>query len=233
MRKILVGLLLVFGISSYGQSVTGTSGLIHIPSARMLEDGQLVLGAAYIPKPYFQRYGRSVNPGLNTYITYGILPYVEVMFRYTHELNEPTMKNGLPNYFPDRMFSIRFRIINEKQIIPSIVIGFEDISALIGNTCLGCSLYNKNYLVISKSIDLFEGVIDLSLGHYFDLHKSLNNPIGLFYGGEFRHKKFSILVEFDSEKINTGVKYNLFPKINIMYGSFGLEKNSLTLNYIF
>ena len=77
MRKILVGLMLVFGISSYGQSVTGTSGLIHIPSARMLEDGQLVLGAAYIPKPYFFRYEKGINPGVNSYLTYSILPFVE------------------------------------------------------------------------------------------------------------------------------------------------------------
>ena len=64
-KLILIVLLLVGGVVS-GQSVTGTSGLIHIPSARMLEDGQLVLGAAYIPKPYFQRYERRLNPGLNT-----------------------------------------------------------------------------------------------------------------------------------------------------------------------
>ena len=52
-KLILIVLLLVGGVVS-GQSVTGTSGLIHIPSARMLEDGQLVIGAAFIPKPYFQ-----------------------------------------------------------------------------------------------------------------------------------------------------------------------------------
>ena len=49
-KLILIVLLLVGGVAS-GQSVTGTSGLIHIPSARMLEDGQLVIGAAFIPKP--------------------------------------------------------------------------------------------------------------------------------------------------------------------------------------
>ena len=53
-KLILIVLLLVGGVAS-GQSVTGTSGLIHISSARMLEDGQLVIGAAFIPKPYFGR----------------------------------------------------------------------------------------------------------------------------------------------------------------------------------
>ena len=87
-KLILIVLLLVGGVVS-GQSVTGTSGLIHIPSARMLEDGQLVIGAAFIPKPYFQRYERRLNPGLNTYVTYALFPFMEVMFRYTHELNVP------------------------------------------------------------------------------------------------------------------------------------------------
>ena len=84
----------------------------------MLEDGQLVLGAAYIPKPYFQRYGRRNNPGLNTYITYGILPFVEVMFRFTHELNMPV--NTTTRYFPDRMLTIRARLLNEKKYLQQL-----------------------------------------------------------------------------------------------------------------
>ena len=120
-KLILIVLLLVGGVVS-GQSVTGTSGLIHIPSARMLEDGQLVIGAAYIPKPYFTYSARYIipienrmnnNPGLNTYITYGILPFVELMFRYTHELNVPVTPEN--KYFPDRMFSARVRILNEEK----------------------------------------------------------------------------------------------------------------------
>jgi len=43
MRKIVDIVFLVASGVVTGQSVTGTSGLIHIPSARMLEDGQLVL----------------------------------------------------------------------------------------------------------------------------------------------------------------------------------------------
>ena len=95
-KLILIVLLLVGGVVS-GQSVTGTSGLIHIPSARMLEDGQLVIGAAFIPKPYFQNgMKRRLNPGLNTYVTYALFPFMEVMFRYTHELNVPvTMETSI------------------------------------------------------------------------------------------------------------------------------------------
>ena len=51
MIRTLVFLLISSSI--YSQSFNGTSGLIHIPSARIIEDGKLVIGAAYIPKPYF------------------------------------------------------------------------------------------------------------------------------------------------------------------------------------
>ena len=33
-----------------------------------------MIGAAFIPKPYFQRYERRLNPGLNTYVTYADRP---------------------------------------------------------------------------------------------------------------------------------------------------------------
>ena len=45
-NQITFFILVLLSLISYSQSVTGTSGLIHIPSARMLDDGQLVLGAA-------------------------------------------------------------------------------------------------------------------------------------------------------------------------------------------
>ncbi len=51
-KLILIVLLLVGGVAS-GQSVTGTSGLIHIPSARMLEDGQLVFGGSFYSETLF------------------------------------------------------------------------------------------------------------------------------------------------------------------------------------
>jgi hypothetical protein len=138
-KLVVIIFLLVSGVVS-AQSVTGTSGLIHIPSARMLEDGQLVLGAAFIPKPYFQRYDRRINPGLNTYITLGFFPFLEVMFRYTNELNVPV--NLETKYFPDRMFTVRGRLLKEKKYLPAIVLGLQDASAIFGETILAATNYS-------------------------------------------------------------------------------------------
>ena len=53
MKKLVVTIFLLVSGVVLGQSVTGTSGLIHIPSARMLEDGQLVFGGGLYSKALF------------------------------------------------------------------------------------------------------------------------------------------------------------------------------------
>lgn len=233
MKKLFLLLIVIISNYSFSQSVTGTSGLIHIPSARMLEDSQLVLGAAYIPKPYFQRYNRRINPGLNTYITYGILPFVEVMFRYTHELNMPV--NTTTMYFPDRMLTIRARLLNEKKYLPAIVIGLQDMSAYIGNTCEVCSNYAATYIVFSKNLKLIFGDFDFSLGYakdFFDLrYKDLDGGFGGVSFTPIFFDKASFLFEYNSLHINSSIKFRPTSKLNFMLGFWDLSKLMLSINY--
>ena len=235
MKKLFfIVFLVVSGVVS-GQSVTGTSGLIHIPSARMLEDGQLVLGAAYIPQPYFFRYDKNINPGLNTYITYGILPFVEVMFRYTHELN--TSVNVETLYFPDRMLGFRARLLSEKKYLPAIVLGLQDASAIIGDTCLSCSNYSATYFVGSKIFKTNFGNFDLSVGYAFDiLELKSKDYIGVFGGISFSpkfYKNASILIEHNSKGINTGIGLTALSRFNFMLGLWNLDKPTFSFNYLF
>ena len=234
MKKLVVIVFLVVSGVVSGQSVTGTSGLIHIPSARMLEDGQLVLGAAYIPKPYFQRYNRRFNPGLNTYITLGFFPFIEVMFRYTHELNVPV--NPETKYFPDRMFTIRGRLLKEKKYLPAIVLGLQDASAIFGDTCLNCSNYSAIYFVGSKNIESDYGNFDLSIGYAFD-YKELKakDYKGVFGGVSFSPKFYenaSFLFEHNSKGFNTGISLNVFSRFNLMLGLWNIDKPTFSFNYL-
>ena len=235
MKKLIVFITVIISNYSLSQSVTGTSGLIHIPSARMLEDGQLVLGAAFIPKPYFRRYNKRINPGLNTYITYGILPFVEVMFRYTHELNMPV--NTTTRYFPDRMLTIRARLLNEKKYLPALVIGLQDMSAYIINTCKVCSNYAATYIVLSKNLKLNFGNFDFSMGYAEDLfdlrYKDLD---GVFGGISFTPNifdKVSISIEHNSKGFNTGLKLAPIKIFNFMIGVWDLNKPTFSFNYKF
>ena len=235
MRKTLLLLVLAIFCKGFSQATNGMSGLIHIPSARMLEDGQLVLGAAYIPKPYFQRYNKRLNPGLNTYITYGILPFVEVMFRYTHELNMPVRPSN--QYFPDRMFGFRARLLSEKKYIPAIVLGLQDASAIIADTCLGCSNYSATYFVGSKNIKVGFGNFDLSIGYAFDLKELKTKDYKSLFGGiSFSpnfYKNASILIENNSKGINAGIGLTGFSKFNLMLGVWNLDRPTFSFNYLF
>lgn len=233
MKKLLVIIIVIISNYSFSQSDTGTSGLIHIPSARMLEDGQLVLGASYIPKPYFQRYNRRVNPGLNTYLTYGILPFVEIMFRYTHELNIPV--NNETQYFPDRMGSLRIRLLSEKIKLPSIVIGFQDLTFLT-NTCIRCQNYTATYIVFSKEFDSVLGSFDLSLGYAHNLFDLKRVDFDGFFGGfEFfptTNNKGSIIFEHNTEYFNTGIKLYPSRNINMMIGLRNFDQLTYALNFL-
>ena len=235
MRKLVIIVFLVVSGLVSGQSVTGTSGLIHIPSARMLEDGQLVLGAAYIPKPYFFRYGKNFNPGLNTYITYGILPFAEVMFRYTHELGAKVNENT--RYFPDRMLSFRIRLINEKNYIPSLVLGFHDISPIIGGTSVRTVYNSASYLVATKKVKTIFGNIDMTIGYGSNLfNQKYVDYDGLFGGLLFSPsfaQRFLFSIEHNTLGINTGIKFIPFDSINILLGIWDLTKPNFSINYLF
>ena len=239
MKKLIVIVFLVVSGLVSAQSVTGTSGLIHIPSARMLEDGQLVIGAAYIPKPYFFRWGVNENPGLTTYITYQILPFVELMFRYTHELNRLFLNpNGL-DYFPDRMFSIRFKLLDEKKYIPAIVLGAHDFSKLTGLSSQASvnSMYSATYFVTSKKIDFKGFIIDTSLGYAFDfLNLETKDYRGIFYGIELKNNNYdfiSLIIENNSKNFNTGFRLSPFRILNIMVGLWDFKKPTFSFNYKF
>lgn len=235
MKNIFVCFFLILCFGLFGQSVTGTSGLIHIPSARMLEDGKLVIGAAYIPKPYFQRYDQRINPGLNTYVTFGILPFVEVMFRYTHELNMRVSPET--RYFPDRMFGIRARVIEEKKYNPAIVIGLQDASAIIVNTCLGCSNYSVFYFVGTKNFKSDLGDFDLTVGHTFNFSMLKSKDYKGFFGGiSFTPNIFrnaSILFENNTKGFNLGVRLIAFSRFNLLFGTWNIDKPTFSINYMF
>lgn len=236
MRKLLFIILIIYSLDSNCQSVTGTSGLINVPSARMLKDDQLVLGGSYIPKSYFQRYGRYINPGVNTFITYGILPFVELSFRYTHELNTPVKAPSADEigYFPDRMFSIRYRLVNEKKYFPSIVLGLEDVTFLLSPSCKGCSNYSSIYFTFSKEIKLSSYILDLNFGFPIKKFNEIRNYYtNLFFGVALRlnsQDNISIIIENDSRYFNTGVKIKPIKNLNMMFGLYDFKKMTFSLN---
>lgn len=215
---------IIFFGNSIGQSTTGTRGLVKTPTARMFEDGTLALGAAFIPPGYHKRtYGvrkgdLTGNAGLNTFVTINILPFMEVMFRYTHELNLPI--NFQTQYFPDRMFTARFKLLNETKKIPNLVIGMQDVTAAFDASCIACSNFSSTYIVATKKFNLNEISIDASLGYGSDFKNLQAKDFNGFFGGVEISTPFlkntQVLLDYDATYLNVGVQKYLFNRLHTM-----------------
>jgi hypothetical protein len=114
----------------------GAPGLIDMPSARMAPDGELSVGAFFTQN--IQRY----NLGFQAF------PWLEASLRYS----------GLSHFYPpysvyyDRSFSLKMRLLEESEALPSLAVGVNDI--------VGTGVYGGEYLVASKRF----GTVDASLG---------------------------------------------------------------------
>lgn len=235
--RSLVTLLLLFSFEVNAQSLTGTRGLIKAPTARMYESGTLAIGMGYIPPKFFKRtfndwYGREQlqgvrtgNAGLTTFVTVTPLPFMEIMFRYTHELNMKVDWNT--TYFPDRMFTARFKLLEEKGNRPSILLGLQDISAITETTCETCSNFTATYLVGSKLFNFKNFSFDVSFGYAADLIKLPAKDFkGIFGGVEIKYDKFKqaqLLIDYDTTSLNIGVQGFLFNRIHTVLGIMNFE----------
>jgi hypothetical protein len=224
MRKFLFGIVVCIALNSFSQSTTGTRGLVKAPTARMFEDGTLSIGAAFIPPGYHKRTfgskkGEIVpNAGLNTFVTVNLFPFMEVMFRYTHEAN--LVVRPYTGYFPDRMFTARFKVLNETEKRPAIVIGLQDVTAAFDASCKGCSNFSSTYAVASKQFYFKEIKIDASIGYGGGLGDLKVKEFDGFFGGvQISPPNFydaQILVDYDATYLNIGVQKQLFNRIQTM-----------------
>ena len=221
----LIGLWILFSLAPVNaQSTTGTRGLVKAPTARMFEDGTLSIGAALIPPGYYKRtFGTKKgdivpNAGLNTFVTVNLFPFMEVMFRYSHELNLPV--TPITQYFPDRMFTARFKLLNETKKWPAVVLGMQDVTAAFDASCLGCSNFSSTYLVASKSFNFKEFSIDASLGYGGGLKDVVAKDfVGLFGGIEITTRYLEgtqLLIDYDATYLNLGVQKQFFKNLHTM-----------------
>ena len=207
------------------QSITGIPGYIRIPTARFYKDGNLFFGTSFLPKNYLS-YTKYNNDAITYYAGLTFLPFLEINFRLTRQLNLPDNCN----HTADRMPSIRLRIINEKKFIPSIVIGVHDfISSLEKGVA---KHFGATYIVVTKSFCLERVSLNLetSIGYGTDWLNSANNEfVGIFGGFAVNWNKISwitLMFDYDGEIPNAGLKLVCFKHLHLMAGL--LNFNSLT-----
>ena len=135
-RAFLAGLFFALASPASAERLSfyGTSGLIEMPTAQMLGDGEIGLTSSY------------VGPTLRNTLTFQLLPRVQGTFRYS-VIEELDADIGLGifdgNRF-DRSFDVSFLLAEETRVRPAIVLGLRDFG--------GTGIYSSEFLVATKTL---------------------------------------------------------------------------------
>jgi len=116
----------------------GTTGLIDIPSARMMNDGEFKIAMS-----------RQTVADIYS-LNYQVTPWLESTFRYT--IFNPDNVSGSGDNLYDRSYEVKLRLIRERRLFPQLAVGIRDV--------LGTGAWGSEYLVATKSF----GAFDLTLG---------------------------------------------------------------------
>ncbi|MEC7865456.1 MAG: YjbH domain-containing protein, partial [Pseudomonadota bacterium] len=122
----------------------GGIGLIEIPTARFVKEGNLRLGIT------------SSWPYEVTALTAAPFEWMEATYRYTEIKNQ--LYSNIPSFsgnqsLKDKGFDFRFRLLEERTYLPQVSIGLRDLA--------GTGLFSGEYIVASKrfwDLDLTAGI---------------------------------------------------------------------------
>jgi len=220
--SIVIILLLWSGVAN-SSSLTGTTGLLFIPTAEMPEDGEISFGLNLLNKKYLS-YGDNQYHGLANYVSLGYLPFLEVSLRLTRSIGSPE-----PQALGDRTICIRLRLFKEGRLLPSIVWGLHDP--------IGTRYFNALYLVGSKNSRLSDTIkIGFHLGYGVDWMKPRHPPqfVGLFGGVSLSTTSFiTFMFEHDAEKFNCGIQMSIFDRVGLLLALLNFDSFSGGASYKF
>lgn len=188
---ILLFLLISLSIDLYASDL-GITGIIDTPSARMQDDGTLMVTVSH------QDLSNITN------ITYQATPWLETTFRYNYG-----------SAYQDRSYAAKLTLAKESQYRPNIAIGIQDIlgTGLFGSEYIVAS---KKISDIDFTIGLGWGRLSernsiknplLNLSDSFsDRNINEENGEGGLYGGKLRGNSF-----FSGSKVGIfgGIKYTI------------------------
>jgi hypothetical protein len=131
----------------------GTVGMVDMPSARMVKDGDLSVGASFFK--YTEHF----------FLGFQFLPWLETSFRYA----------GLSHYDPnpvyyDRSFAVKVRLANEGEWMPTVAVGINDL--------VGTGVYSGEYLVASKQFGDIDATLGIGWGRMGEAN-TFRNPLTL------------------------------------------------------
>ncbi|MCK9639536.1 MAG: YjbH domain-containing protein [Prolixibacteraceae bacterium] len=203
------------------QSLSGVTGLITIPTARMQKDGTLSFGISYFERKHQVYFDRTKDVG-HAYINLTILPFLELVFRANRPLNYETFSK----YTFDRTPMIRIRLLNERKYLPAILLGIHDFAS---TSSWGTVYFNATYLVLSKK----SGDFDVHCGYAPRIMKASAYQLdGLFGGLAYSpHKAINLFAEYDTKTINSGVEFLFLKHFGISLATINFDSFAAGMNY--
>ena len=226
-------------VTVYAQSLTGTNGLFKIPSAYIAPDGYSYVGVSLYPRGYYGSfsgvYSARANDAMPSFVTLSLYDRVEFMFRYTHVLGIEVSPRT--QYFPDRMFTLRYNALKEGKYHPAVSIGLHDVSESLGGTTAS-PYFLSTYLVASKSFQSKSLTASPTIGYAYDLFGSSRSMIfdGVFVGLELTANQFpyiTAVAEYDSSNFNVALKTTVLGHLHFAVGLLDMQALSGFFTYRF
>jgi len=231
-KLLLIAIILLAYTSASSQSLTGTTGYFNIPSGELYPDKTMYAGASFLNKKYVE-WSNYEYTAMPVFATVTFLPFMEVSIRFTRALGREDYSSTVG----DRMASARFRPLKEGKYWPSVVIGFQNFFTTLGTG--EASHFNSTYLVATKNFKLNKVLhnIGVTAGYGSEIFTSADYQfIGLFGGIKIIPKKIEyleLMVEYDADKWNTGVRLTLFKHLVLLAGLEGMDAFSWGVSYRF
>ncbi|MCC2606404.1 YjbH domain-containing protein [Planctobacterium marinum] len=142
----------------YSQGDLGGVGLLQTPTARMLNEGDMVLG--YKDNGEYRFWTASLQ----------LFPWMEATVRYTDFRN--LLYSEVPEFSGDQTakdkgIDVKFRLLQESLYLPQVAVGFRDFG--------GTGFFESEYITASKRLGDFDFHLGLGFG-YLGNAGSVSNP---------------------------------------------------------
>ncbi|MFL5384947.1 MAG: YjbH domain-containing protein [Longimicrobiaceae bacterium] len=208
-----------------GPSLTGTTGLVTVPTATMPPDGTVTVGLNYVDRRYHDitKVPLPGHPALIQFVSIGWLPFLEVGLRLTRAWGQSQQALG------DRMVSLRLRLVEEGSRTPAVVVGIHDI--------VGTRIAHAEYVTASKVVRPVPilGTVGLHLGYGGDwssLRVQGRQFTGVFGGVSITPVTWTtLLVEHDSDRLNAAVRLRLW-RLSLLAAVHKLDRFSGGISYV-
>lgn len=238
---LFLSLLPLLGIS---QEYCGTSGLLALPTAEVVESGTFRGGAFYLSKQFTPDNltcdGEKYNTGCY-FISLAPWKWIEMSYACTllkfHRNNNENEPVGY--YNEDRKLSLKLYLLYEGKWWPSVAIGCDDLQQFVENlysSHRGSSNYQNAYIMVSKHFDIKGYELSAHVGYRYFIQEANKNRRGVAGGLAFVPRlgkslqgpkawiqRPRLIVEWDGVGVNVGADVllwrHLFVQAALIHGS--------------